>query len=58
MKKMNLQPFLDQQNSAKVKTIKEPTFIALFVLIAASVEIISDWANFMAGLMGTLPNNH
>ncbi|WP_158728087.1 MULTISPECIES: hypothetical protein [unclassified Flavobacterium] len=55
---MNLQPFLDQLNSAKVKTIKETTFTALFVVIAASVEIISDWANFMAGLMGTLPNNH
>lgn len=39
---MNLQPFLDQLNIAKVKTIKEPTFTELFVLIAASVEIISD----------------
>ncbi|WP_176330721.1 hypothetical protein [Flavobacterium sp. FPG59] len=55
---MNLQPFLNQLNSAKVKTIKEPTFTALFVLIAASVGLISDWAKFMAGLMGTLPNNH
>ncbi|TWI01227.1 hypothetical protein IQ05_00799 [Flavobacterium tiangeerense] len=52
---MNLQPFLDQLNSAKVKTIKETIFTALFVLIAASVEIISNWANFMAGLMGTIP---
>ncbi len=55
---MNLQPFLDQLNSAKVKITKEPTFTALFVLIAASVEIISDSANFIARLMGTLPNNH
>lgn len=55
---MNLQPFLDQLNIAKVKTIKEPTFIALFVLITASVGIISNWANFMARLMGTTPSNH
>ena len=55
---MNLQPFLDQLNIAKVKTIKEPTFTAYLVLIAAALEIISDWANFMAGLMGTIPNNH
>ena len=56
--KMNLKPFLCQLNSTKVKTLKEPTLTAFLVLIAAAVEIISDWANFMAGLMGTLPNNH
>lgn len=54
---MNLKPFLGQLNSAKVK-IKEPTFTALLVLIAAAVEIISDWANFIAGLIGKLPSNH
>lgn len=55
---MNLKPFLGQLNSVKVKTLKGPTFTAFLVLIAAAVAIISDWANFMAGLMGTLPNNH
>lgn len=39
---MNLQPFLDQLNIAKVKTIKEPTFTAYLVLIVAAPEIISD----------------
>lgn len=55
---MNLKPFLGQLNSAKVKTLKGPTFTAFLVLITAAVAIISDWANFMAGLMGTLPNNY
>ncbi|SFE55100.1 hypothetical protein [Flavobacterium xueshanense] len=55
---MNLQPFLDQLNIAKVKTIKEPTFTAFLMLITAAAAIISDWANFMAGLMRAIPNNH
>nr|WP_315141179.1 hypothetical protein [uncultured Flavobacterium sp.] len=54
---MNLKPFFGQLNSTKVKTLKGPTLTAFLVLITAAVEIISDWANFMAGLMGTLPNN-
>lgn len=55
---MNLKLFLDQLNSTKVKTLKGPTLTAFLVLIAAIFEIIFDWANFMAGLMGTLPKNH
>lgn len=56
--KMNLKLFLGQLNSTKVKTLKGPTLTAFLVLIAAIFEIIFDWANFMAGLMGTLPKNH
>jgi len=55
---MNFKLFLSQLNSTKVKTLKGPTFTAFLVLIAAAVEIISDWANFMAGLLGTLPSKH